>query len=201
MEKKIIVEKGFIYDKIPSDVYKELLASIDISNVDTKKPHNFALAGNIEKEFNVTDLIPDLFCEYVCFVANQYYHHFPLERKGNNKNFQFGDTWLNYQQKHEFNPIHFHSGSLSYVVWIKIPYDLDEELNLPNVRSTGPIGRKNSIFEFTVDNISHPIYVNSEMEGSIIIFNATYSHQVYPFYTSDEYRISLAGNLHTNWVD
>jgi hypothetical protein len=201
MEKKIIVEKGFIYDEIPSDVYEELLASIDISDINTKKPNNLALAGNIEKEFDVTNLISDSFRNYVCFIANQYYHHFPLERSGNNKNFQLLDTWLNYQQKHEFNPIHSHHGSLSYVVWIKIPYDINEELEMPNVISSSPHSRKNSIFEFMVDDLSHNIYVSSKMEGHIIIFNAKYRHQVYPFYTSDEYRISLAGNLYTHWVD
>jgi len=199
MEKKIILEKGFVRDRIPFKVYNELLNSLNISDVDSKKPHNFSLAGNIEKELEVTGLIPDSFHQYLAFLANNYYNYFPLEKIKNNKKFEFMKSWLNYQKKHEFNPLHFHEGSLSYVVWIKIPYNLIDEFNLPNnLNSNLP---RNSLFEFVVDNIQHTINVNANMEGEIIIFDSKYHHQVYPFYTSDEYRISLAGNLLTYWVD
>ena len=199
MEKVIITEKGFLYDKVPAEVYKELLANIDIHNVDSKKTYSSSLAGNMEKEFEVTNNIPNSFYEYIAYLANSYYDLFPREKVKNNKRFEFIDSWLNYQKKHEFNPIHLHDGSLSYVVWIKIPYDISNELKLPNNLNTKVA--RNSIFEFTVDDTSFGIFVNSSMEGQIIIFNSKYLHQVYPFFTSDEYRISLAGNLKTHWVD
>ena len=199
MKKQLIIEKGFLHDKLPFDVFKELLDSINIVNVESKKPYNLSLAGNIEKEFEVTNLIPNLFYEYVAYLANSYYDHFPLEKIKNNKKLEFKACWLNYQKKHEFNPIHVHDGALSYVVWIKIPYNLAEELNFPN-NINSKLAR-NSAFEFVVDNKSFPIFVDSSMEGEIIIFNSNYFHQVYPFYTSDEHRISLAGNLFTHWVD
>ncbi len=199
MEKKLIVEKGFLHDRIPFKVYQELLDSIDILDIDSKKTYNASLAGNIEKELDATSLIPNSFYEYVAFLANSYYNYFPLEKFGNKKTFKFMASWLNYQKKNEFNPLHSHEGSLSYVVWLKIPYNLKDELSLPNnVVSNGP---RNSVFEFFVNDVTCPIWVDSSMEGEIIIFNSAYNHLVYPFYTSDEYRISLAGNLKTEWVD
>ena len=199
MEKKLIVEKGFIHDRIPQNVYKELSESINFLDLNSTKHYNKKLAGNIQKEFNVTNSIPSSFYEYVAFLANSYYDYFPVEKIGDKKTFTFIDAWLNYQKKHEFNPLHSHGGSLSYVVWLKIPYDIEVELSLPNcVKSNFP---RNSFFEFFVDDVNYPIRVDSSMEGEIIIFNSSYKHVVYPFYSSNKYRISLAGNLETDWVD
>ena len=33
------------------------------------------------------------------------------------------EMWVNYQKQHEFNPLHYHSGIYSFVVWMKIPTD------------------------------------------------------------------------------
>lgn len=199
MEKIIITEKGYLLSEVPMAIYNELLAGLNINDVKSKKPYNFTLAGNIEKELEVTNLVPNSFYEYVASLANNYYAQFPKEALRVNKQFEFIDAWLNYQKRLEFNPLHIHKGTLSYVVWIKIPYNIHSEMNMPNNLQTNL--PRNSFFEFMVDNISHPIQVDSSYEGKIIIFNSLYHHQVYPFYTSNDYRISLAGNLNTYWVD
>ena len=38
--------------------------------------------------------------------------------------------WVNYQKKYEFNPLHDHSGMFSFVIWMKIPYEHDNEKEL-----------------------------------------------------------------------
>ena len=42
------------------------------------------------------------------------------------------DMILNLQKKYEYLPNHHHDGVLSYTVWIKIPYELEEEKNREN---------------------------------------------------------------------
>jgi len=39
------------------------------------------------------------------------------------------------------------------------------------------------------------VEVDKSWEGTIIMFPAFLHHMVHPFYTSDEYRISISGNL------
>jgi hypothetical protein len=39
------------------------------------------------------------------------------------------------------------------------------------------------------------MYVDKEWEGKIALFPAKLNHLVYPFYTSDEPRISISGNI------
>jgi len=40
-----------------------------------------------------------------------------------------------------------------------------------------------------------PLQLTKENEGDFIIFSAQVHHMVMPFYTSDDYRISIAGNI------
>jgi hypothetical protein len=148
MKKQLFFEKGYLHDRVPVEVYKELLDRINVSDIDSKDPFNHLLAGNIEKEFLITNLVPDSFYYYVSSLANSYYDNFPLEKIKNKKKFIFTQTWINYQKKYEFNPLHDHSGSLSYVVWIKIPYNLEDEFSMPN--ATNSIRPLNSLFTFGV---------------------------------------------------
>lgn len=198
MQKIIITEKGYIEDRIPFVVYEELLQSLNIKDKDSKPTYHRELVGQIETELDVTKIIPKIFHQYLIYLADSYYKNFPLSGPSNHREYQFGDSWLNYQKKYEFNPVHVHSGSLSYVVWIKIPYKLEEEFSLPNSLNTP--NPHNSLFSFVLDNVMHPIRVNSSLEGHIIMFDAGTPHTVYPFFTSDDYRISLAGNIFTNWL-
>lgn len=39
------------------------------------------------------------------------------------------------------------------------------------------------------------IPVDKTYDGVLCIFPSKLNHQVYPFYTSDEYRISVSGNI------
>jgi hypothetical protein len=37
--------------------------------------------------------------------------------------------------------------------------------------------------------------IDNKWEGQILLFPSLLNHSVYPFYSSDDYRISIAGNL------
>ena len=57
-----------------------------------------------------------------------------------------------------------------------------------------------STFQFVYTDIlgaitNIPLFVESGWEGTIVMFPSKLMHIVYPFQTSDDYRISIAGNL------
>ena len=111
--------------------------------------------------------------------------------------FCLSEAWVNFSKKHDFNPIHKHAGVYSFVIWVKIPYDLDEELKVYSGKVDGSV---NSLFEFTtiesfgsINNQTIP--VDKSYEWEMIFFPAEMMHQVYPFYSSDEFRVSIAGNI------
>ena len=45
---------------------------------------------------------------------------------------------------------------------------------------------------------THQVKVDKSFEGKILFFNAKQNHCVYPFYTSDDYRITISGNVKFN---
>ena len=107
-----------------------------------------------------------------------------------NNSFQI---WVNYMEKHEFNPMHNHSGFLSFVIWNKIPFDVEEEMKLyPDVANN-----MCSFFAFIHGSPPQqfPIKISKEMQNYICMFPSNLNHCVYPFYTSDDYRVSFAGNI------
>jgi len=106
-----------------------------------------------------------------------------------------GPLWVNFQKKYEFNPLHNHSGMFSFVIWMKIPYDWRDEKELPWV--------KGSNSETTVGNFvlvdplmtNRTFFMNKDIEGHCVFFPSNFYHMVYPFYTSDEERVSISGNI------
>ena len=112
--------------------------------------------------------------------------------------------WVNFQNKHEFNPIHNHSGLVSFVIWMKIPYQWQDQHALPicansNAPSAGD-------FQFTYSDMlgghqDYRIKMGDFQEGWILVFPAQLRHQVYPFYECDEQRVSISGNISWNSMD
>jgi hypothetical protein len=186
-----------LQSKVSYNILEQLKKDAEyiLENENKFKKYNNDLVGNIEKEYSVhiseEILRPDLIT-----LANEYYKY--SKEDENYPDWNTKDIWINYQKKYEHNPIHNHSGDLSFVLWVTIPYDLKEELELPNSKNSN--SPTNSLFHFVYTDflgkiVYSPIHIDKSWEGTIVMFPSSLNHMVYPFYTSDEYRISIAGNL------
>lgn len=162
----------------------------------------YGLAGNINKEFKLDNckehvdyLIGGMCNQYGSEIFN-YYKHIDLCTK--DLPIVLDDVWVNFQKKHEFNPIHHHNGLFSFVLWIDIPYSIEEENNSPlckKARSKLP-GHFQFIYTNSLGHISsYDIPADKTYNNKMVIFPASLSHAVYPFSTSDKYRISVSGNF------
>jgi len=188
---------AYVKSKVSSDVLKELKneAKFILENQSQFSKFNNALAGNLEKEYS-TDKSKEILEKDLITLANEYHKH--SRENEHYPNWKINDLWINFQKKYEHNPIHNHTGDLSFVLWVTIPYDLNEELSLPNCKNSN--SPSNSLFEFICTDFlgriaSNKINVDKSYEGTIIMFPSALFHTVHPFYTSDNYRISISGNL------
>jgi hypothetical protein len=106
--------------------------------------------------------------------------------------------WVNYQKKYEFNPVHNHTGVFSFVIWLKIPSSHKKECELPFIKHA-ILKHPNTfqmLFVNSLGDISQLNYdLEPEDEGKMLFFSSKYHHCVYPFYLSDEERISVSGNI------
>ena len=107
--------------------------------------------------------------------------------------------WINFQKKYDFQPMHDHAGVYSFIIFYDIPYDIEEEKAAsPCVQ--GGDARVNGHLEFHYVDYKGRICTMSipadkNWHGRLIIFPADLKHSVNPFYSSDEYRITISGNL------
>ena len=110
------------------------------------------------------------------------------------------EFWANYQYKHEFNPPHWHGGLYSFVIWMKIPYSWEEQIKLPQFQTTKIEDRKAGMFEFEYSDTrgetrSLSYQLSPDFEGCMCFFPAWMRHAVYPFFDTDEERVSISGNI------
>ena len=200
---------GFTQGHIPINIYQDL--NQEIVNIHTAAETgtldkngimqmNFALAGQITKEYQITKSreLLDPFLEEMGRAFQKEWDYYPKENP--NKNLKVDSVWVNMQKKLEVNPLHNHDGTLSFVAWLHVPFKLEDERKVENVKNSRTVELA-STFQFvyttalgTIANC--PMFVESGWEAKIVMFPAKLLHIVYPFQTSDDYRISIAGNLH-----
>ena len=201
---------GLTNGKIPPNIYQALNQEIvdihtasETGSLDENGivQMNKSLAGQITKEYQITKSLP-LLNPYLEEMGRQYqneWNYYPKENPNNNK-LTVESVWVNMQKKLEVNPLHNHDGTLSFVAWLYVPFKLEDERNMPNCKNSRTVELA-STFQFvyttalgTIANC--PMFVESGWEAKIIMFPAKLLHMVYPFQTSDDYRISIAGNLY-----
>ena len=110
------------------------------------------------------------------------------------------DTWwVNYQKKGEFNPLHKHSGKFSFVIFMKIPTEFeDQKREIKWCRESNSNVVSNFNFHYqgiTGAPMTYIYEMGKWAEGTILFFPSELEHSVYPFYNCDEDRITISGNL------
>jgi hypothetical protein len=162
---------------------------------------NNILAGNIKREYHLIEsheYSQNLFLPLVYDYNNYYDYLRNFTMLSKSVPIVLDKCWVNFQKKYEFNPPHTHTGILSYVLWTYVPYDMEEERMLsPGAESnTNRAGMFSLLYTNTLGKVTtHDISVDKNMENNILIFPSNFSHMVYPFFTSDGYRISVSGNF------
>ena len=194
---------GLTNGTIPPNIYQALnqeIVDIHTNDKDVVRMNN-SLAGQITKEYQITKSLPLLnpFLEEMGRAYQKEWNYYPKENPNNNE-LKVESVWVNMQKKLEVNPLHNHDGTLSFVAWLHVPFKLEDERNMENCKNSRTVELA-STFQFvyttalgTIANC--PMCVENGWEGRIVMFPSKLLHMVYPFQTSDDYRISIAGNLH-----
>ena len=170
------------------------------------------LAGHISEEYFIKnrdkDFVPDdNFIRYQNYIGKCCCTKPLTDLWANNQyltencNLVIDTSWANFQKKYEFNPPHIHSGLFSWIIFVKIPYDLKNEENYYLSDHLTQASKLNFIYPKPIfhggrGDVGHAVLnVDKSYEGKILVFPAELMHSVNPFYTSDEYRITVSGNV------
>ena len=211
MEVKVVIPatSNFLQVKLDKNVIDFLWNAIEVAKKNNKSFKN-KLAGNISKSLLLED-IDSFFYKSVCVPLVKCYRENNKQKKGadpvtvntisgSKTKLLLNQFWVNYQYETEFNPIHDHSGVYSFVIWMKIPYSWDEQIKLSQFSDIQESYVKAGTFEFVYSDILGDVTassykLSSKYEGVMIFFPARLKHCVYPFYETEEPRISISGNL------
>ena len=194
---------GFLHCKFSDEQLFPIRKEIEKiqNNFTASEEMNSSLIGNIEREFKLVDshdhiekLLLPLLAHYD--KTHNYLRHLNVLTK--DVPVILKSTWVNFQSKHEFNPSHDHDGIFSFVIWTRIPYTRAGE----DIHSPGKKSKENfaGAFEFQYTDAlghiqSHIIKCDDTMENICLLFPAKLRHAVYPFFSTDDFRISVSGNF------
>ena len=190
---------GWLETKLPKKIMEHLWDCIETARGERWNKH---LVGHIEKSFKIEDKNDIFWKEVLLPHLNEYgqsfdHDHTKIPMDGKYETY-LNTLWVNYQNKHEFNPYHDHGGLYSFAIWMKIPTYHKEQNELDNTKDNDH--SINSTFQFqyidTLGDVLTSTYeMNPNMEGMMVFFPAKMQHCVNPFYECDEQRISIAGNI------
>jgi len=117
---------------------------------------------------------------------------------GESRPLKLYNLWANFMSKTQYEPIHDHGGVMSFVIWLRIPYNIAEELAArPQVPEHCNTSGRFSLHSINaLGRIQHTILpLESTWENVLCLFPAPTHHSVFPFYSSDGLRVSIAGNF------
>ena len=203
IEPRIAVNNNWVLTEFNKEQLTPLLNKVDYikQNFVSSPKYNHELAGNIEHEYEIegmSDYITKLFNPAIRAHADNFPHlHQDMAVVLGKYQVILDRAWVNFQKKYEFNPVHRHSGIYSYVIWLDIPYSIEDEM----ARASSKDSNKNipGHFQFLLNEQNGITSINLPVDKTwnykAVLFPSWMNHCVYPFYTSDEYRVSVSGNF------
>jgi hypothetical protein len=201
----------YITSKLPDNMIEYLWERVEVArNNHSDDTSMFGTSITLEDPKNI--LIDNMFYNmfmsgmnnlFVREIEKYFMKVFSLDKISNmNSNPRLGKLWVNIQKKGEFVPMHDHGGLFSFVIWMKIPYDWADEKSVEWVKRskynfpgllTEDVVSNFVLFDHTFT--SHIFKMSKDVECNCVLFPSSFHHMVYPFYTSDEERISISGNV------
>jgi len=148
--------------------------------------HGKNLAGEIKYEIKLTnDFINDSL--YVP-IKDIVYNFIKSTLNKEFKSFEIKSSWAVCQFESDYNPIHWHDGHLSGVMYTKIPKDFGSSYK--EVNKNGNIAFIHGSTQLTASSVYD---VKPEI-GDLFIFPSNMMHTVYPFFSEEERR-SVSFNI------
>ena len=179
LPEKIIDEMNMYTDQIIND-----------SNKSSELSHGNKLVGNVHQEILLhTDFMKKI--KWAEFLANVCHQWVAKERGKQLKKFEIIKSWIVRQFKNEYNPVHYHSGHISGVGYLKVPKNLGSTVQKDKKYNENG---KLELIDGSKKLFCRPIYTITPEVGSFYLFPNYMMHTVYPFSDSEEERRSVSFN-------
>ena len=113
------------------------------------------------------------------------------------KSWTIPNMWINYMKAGEYNPPHIHSGDLSFIIYCKVPKEIEGDAKVYGAAHPGPGALEFLYGQPTIHHKTHIVAFPKALD--MWIFPANVLHTVSPFNCEGE-RISVSGNIFFNYA-
>ena len=179
--------------KIPNELVDTLNEYTDRIIKDEEKlknlDHGKTLEGSVTQELKLEkDFI--ISSGFSKFLSDSVYTWIKMSESKEIKNFKLMSTWIVRQFENEYNPVHYHSGHVSGVGYLKVPKSFGENPQKKNNNHNGKIDLVHGTRQF----LSESSFVITPEVGYFYFFPHYMMHTVYPFNGTKEERRSISFN-------
>ena len=190
-----LFNSGITKAQIFSDIFHETKRDIEVLiNNNTN--------GVIENQY--TYMLPSKILNFITAVTNDYVNRFEFASDFGNSQIEFKVSQvskINVQKKYEFRSSDYNGDhSIEWILFMQIPYNSNDEHRMSKVIETGTDFTSKLEFVYNTYNFgtkSHCIELDKNIEGTLLMYPAYLKNTMYPFYTSDDYRVFLTGKIWT----
>ena len=170
--------------KIPKNIIYKINKEVDKIIVDKKKlkksDYSDKLVGQVKQEIKLdTKFVKK---NVLNFIMNNVKEYVKKCTKKNVKKISLKNLWVVRQFKNEYNPIHFHSGNISGVGYLKIPKNITKSLKRLNTNGTIDFIHGSKSF------LNNSLFNHNPKVGDMILFPNNLMHTAYPFIREGERR-------------
>ena len=179
---------------MPNEIVSKMNQHVDdlSNNQDklAKLDHGQYLAGNVTNEFrlDIEFMKKIKWAEFLATSCEKWLldgHNITLRR------FDIISSWIVKQFKNDYNPIHYHSGQISGVGYLKVPGAMGD-YSQKNKKSNH--NGKLVLIDGSKRFVCSPTYTITPQVGDFYFFPSYMMHTVYPFTDTSEERRSVSFN-------
>ena len=170
--------------KIPKNLINKINKEVDKILIDKKKlkksDYSHKLVGQVKQEIKLSSNFVKK--NLLKFIGDSVKKYINKSSKRNVKKIVLKNMWVVRQFKNEYNPIHFHSGNISGVGYLKIPKNITKSRK--RLKTNGTIDFIHGSKSF----LNNSLFNHNPKIGDLILFPNYLMHTAYPFKRDGERR-------------
>ena len=170
--------------KIPKKIINKINDEVDDVLNDKRKlkksDYSNKLVGQVKQEIRLNSNF--IKKNLLKFISNNIKKYIKMSIKRDVKKINLKNLWVVRQFKNEYNPIHFHSGNISGVGYLKIPKNITKSRK--RLKTNGTIDFIHGSKSF----LSNSLFNHNPKVGDLILFPNYLMHTAYPFKRDGERR-------------
>ncbi len=170
--------------KIPKKIINKINEEVDSILLDKKKlkksDYSNKLVGQVKQEIQLSSKF--IKKNIIKFIGKNVKTYIKKSTNKNVKKINLRNLWVVRQFKNEYNPIHFHSGNISGVGYLKIPKNITKSRK--RLKTNGTIDFIHGSKSF----LSNSLFNHNPKVGDMILFPNFLMHTAYPFKREGERR-------------